>query len=410
MPYPRFTKTIINHFLFKHQSLTKLQYLHTQIIKDDGIVSRLKFVRIGEDYLQYGLPILKTMLTVGIKQSDSYKMFIKYSTCQIPPEKNFALELGKYISLTKAAEEDVARQVHATHARIVTEPVLEPARRRPSGIAFRDTSSLSKKMSSDLSQKLKGSQTLTPKEQIAADTMKALKEKSEYTKEEDDDETIEWVDTDEEEEKKDDDDNKSINLEQTNDEETVDEFVHGKEHVQDNDEELVHCDEQVNDHEDEEITNAKVEESRNGDEEITESGPRLDAEKLKKVKDDAKKSRTSPNRIYSYWYLQDTADAEINSLLDIKIESEVPHIQSPPVLTLPVSVIFEPSVLTPIPKTPLVAPATTLLPLHPPTITIVVLESNALTILQLRVASLEKDVFELKKIDHSAKALASLKS
>ncbi|GKF48936.1 hypothetical protein Tco_0142187, partial [Tanacetum coccineum] len=226
------------------------------------------------------------------------------------------MELGKYISLTKAAEEDVARQVHATHARIVTEPVLEPARRRPSGIAFRDTSSLSKKMSSDLSQKLKGSQTLTPEEQIAATTMKALKEskktstrqpctrgisegtcvslgvpnesivgseqESEYTKEEDDDETIEWVDTDEEEEKKDDDDNKSINLEQTNDEETVDEFVHGKEHVQDNDEELVHCDEQVNDHEDEEITNAKVEESRNGDKEITDAA-KVDAEKTEEV-------------------------------------------------------------------------------------------------------------------------------
>ncbi|GKC04496.1 hypothetical protein Tco_0996106 [Tanacetum coccineum] len=61
MPYPRFTKIIINHFLSKHQSPTKLQYLHTHIIKDDG---------------------------VAIKQSESYQMFIKYFTGQIPPKKS----------------------------------------------------------------------------------------------------------------------------------------------------------------------------------------------------------------------------------------------------------------------------------------------------------------------------------
>ncbi|GKB94654.1 hypothetical protein Tco_0980791, partial [Tanacetum coccineum] len=39
-----------------------------------------------------------------------------------------------------------------------------------------DTSSMSKKKSSDPSQKLKGIQTLTPEEKLVADTMKALKE------------------------------------------------------------------------------------------------------------------------------------------------------------------------------------------------------------------------------------------
>ncbi|GKG60645.1 hypothetical protein Tco_0614207, partial [Tanacetum coccineum] len=34
----------------------------------------------------------------------------------------------------------------------------------------------------------------------------------------------------------------------------------------------------------------------------------------------------------------------------------------------------------------------------------------ALTDVQLRVTKLEKDMFELKKIDHSAEALATLKS
>ncbi|GJY84100.1 retrovirus-related pol polyprotein from transposon TNT 1-94 [Tanacetum coccineum] len=199
MPYPRFTKVIIDYFLSKHKSLKKLKFQHFYTIKDDGVVSRLRFVRM-----------------------ESYKMFILYSTGQIPPKKSrgkgsqrkktadtteesvdvsdesepeplirrksssrrvvkkkatisvddnivpepdIALELGKSISLTEAEEEAAARQVHATHARIVSESVPEPARRRRSDIAISETT-----------QKLKGIQTLTPAEQEAADVMKALKD------------------------------------------------------------------------------------------------------------------------------------------------------------------------------------------------------------------------------------------
>ncbi|GKF88023.1 hypothetical protein Tco_0258900, partial [Tanacetum coccineum] len=63
MPFPQFTKVIINHFLKQHNSLSNLKYQHYHTIKDDGIVCRLKFVKIGEDYQEYGLPIPETMLT-----------------------------------------------------------------------------------------------------------------------------------------------------------------------------------------------------------------------------------------------------------------------------------------------------------------------------------------------------------
>ncbi|GJR15149.1 hypothetical protein Tco_0797801 [Tanacetum coccineum] len=59
----------------------------------------------------------------------------------IVPKPDLALELGKSISLTKAEEEAVAREVHAIHARI--------------------------KRSFNSSKKLKGIQTLTPAEQEA---------------------------------------------------------------------------------------------------------------------------------------------------------------------------------------------------------------------------------------------------
>ncbi|GKE92378.1 hypothetical protein Tco_1573473, partial [Tanacetum coccineum] len=73
----------------------------------------------------------------------------------IVPKPDLALELGKSISLTEAEEEAVAREVHATHARIVSESEPEPTQRRQSGIAFKDSFIVSKKRSSDSSKKLK---------------------------------------------------------------------------------------------------------------------------------------------------------------------------------------------------------------------------------------------------------------
>ncbi|GJY50528.1 hypothetical protein Tco_0441375 [Tanacetum coccineum] len=137
------------------------------------------------------------MLTEGIKQSEAYQTFIKYFTGLIPPKKSrgkgsqgkksaitpkpskkkvlisvddniipepdFALELGKSISLTEAKKEEAARRVHATHEHLVLEsdePSGEPAnrpagRRRTYGIAFRDTLSVSKKKIPNQSHKLK---------------------------------------------------------------------------------------------------------------------------------------------------------------------------------------------------------------------------------------------------------------
>ncbi|GJT49955.1 hypothetical protein Tco_0976112 [Tanacetum coccineum] len=363
-------------------------------------------------------------------------------------DPDVTLELGKSISLTKAAEEEASRQVHTTHARNMTESVPEPARRRPLGISFRDTSRVSKKVSSDPSQKLKGVQSLTPKEQEVADTMQALKEskktskkiasegtgtkprvpdeekvtseenvilewcseqESEYLeKDQRDDEEVDWIYSDEDDEKKDDAD-----------------------------------DDKINDEEDDEMSNAEVEDSRKGDAEISDMA-KANAEKIEEIKDDAKKAELpsmSSNLSVSLSFgdqflkissdtslvttVKDTTNVEIKALLDIKIQSEVPHIQSPFILNVHVLVISEPSVLTLILKTPLVAPTTTLLtrlyqkiapiptPLittDAPTITTAICESDALSTVQLRVAKLEKDVSELKKIDHSAEALSTLKS
>ncbi|GKC60446.1 hypothetical protein Tco_1088044 [Tanacetum coccineum] len=197
----------------------------------------------GEDYQEYGLPIPDVMLTDAIKRSESYQMFIKYSTNEIPPKKSrgkgskgkktvkesqetidvseeakpkpepatkktsgkrrvkkkvklsaddniisddldAALELAKSISQTKAeeAEAEAARKVHATHARIVTESVPESTKMKSSGrssksVVIQDTPSTPKSKPTTSKTKLKGAPSFTPQEHEAVDMMQALKER-----------------------------------------------------------------------------------------------------------------------------------------------------------------------------------------------------------------------------------------
>ncbi|GKD82395.1 hypothetical protein Tco_1349234, partial [Tanacetum coccineum] len=111
----------------------------------------------------------------------------------------------------------------------------------------------------------------------------------------------------------------------------------------------------VRKYKDEEMTNAEVEESRNDDQKDIDADKAY-AEKIEEAKDDSKKAKLPPT------------NAEISSLLDIKIQSEVPYIPSPSVLRVPVSVISKPTVLTPVQETSSAAPVTTLpLPFVPTT-------------------------------------------
>ncbi|GJW84060.1 hypothetical protein Tco_0157205 [Tanacetum coccineum] len=472
IPYPRFAKVIINHFLSNHSSVPKelLSGLHT--IKDDVVLSRLKFVRIGEDVQEYGRAISDAMLTNDIKQSETYQMFIKYSTGVIPPKKNRCKRsqgkkaaisskpasvevfdesdsepLGKSMSLTEATDEEAARKVHATHEKIVTESDPEPARRRPSGIAFRDTSNVSKKMSPDRSQKLKGVQTLTPKEKLAADIMQALNASRKSSKSQPhaggsskgtstkpgvpnestvilttsskgtgakpgvpDEEKIDWVYSDEDEEKKDDDD-KSFDIEETGDEETDDKFMRGDDQVQEN--------------VDEEMKDKEVDDTGNSDEEITNMA-KADAEKTKEVKDDNKKAELPPlisglfvssgfgNQFLNLYSdkstvgtLKDSADAKINSLLNLVVLSTIPEIPTVTSTTTP----LPPNYVSTI--SPVLLQQTTTLILTPPITTKtppITKIPDPLPAISQSIYVLEKDVQDLKTVDHTIALIASLRS
>ncbi|GJV46588.1 hypothetical protein Tco_1431124 [Tanacetum coccineum] len=323
--------------------------------------------------------IPEVMLNDAIKQSESYLMFIKYSTGLIPPKKsrgkgsqrkktvddsqetvdvskpkpkpkpepvkrktasrrlvkkkvtifaddniisndpNIALELGKSISKTKAEEAEAPRQVHATHARIVTEFVPEPTKRRKLG-----------KVTSDPPKKLKGVPSLTLKEQEAADTMQALKESrktskrkpgtrgsnegtgtiprvpdestvvsatsSEGTKRESEYSKEDQIGDEEKDDKDDDVDDEG------------DDYISDKQDADDKDAETESDEDEiykykirVHKDEDVEMSNAKVKDSDKGDEEVADAA-KADAEKTLEVKDDAKKTELPPTS--SSLYLQ----------------------------------------------------------------------------------------------------------
>ncbi|GKD53368.1 hypothetical protein Tco_1286755 [Tanacetum coccineum] len=302
----------------------------------------------------------------------------------IIPEPDVALELGKSISLAKAEEEEVIRHVHATHERLVSEsdePSGEPANRQTGKrrsfeqLAANTMQALKAIKKSSRSQPYTGGSsegagvTLeVPDEStailITSSEGTGSKEESEYSDEENVNEEVEWLTTDEEEEKKDnDEDDRSINLKKTNDdEETDDEFVHG--------------DEYVHDDVDKEMKDAEVVDTGKDDEEITDA-EKVDVEKTKEVKGDNKKDELPPTSSS----LSDIIDADINSLLDIQIQQDVPHIQSPSILTVLVSVIPEPTVLSLIPNIPTVTPVTTLPP-HPSVTNLTtVLQQTKITIL-----------------------------
>ncbi|GJS37896.1 hypothetical protein Tco_0536278 [Tanacetum coccineum] len=113
----------------------------------------------------------------------------------------------------------------------------------------------------------------------------------------------------------------------------------------------------------------------------------------------------------------------------VYVLQEVPKIQSSSLLTVPVSVILEPTVLSSIPKITTEALATTISPFIPQfilipqhstpiptptttkaaTSTLAVQESKTLTAIHLRLSDLEKEVKELRNVDHSASLLATIK-
>ncbi|GKA41124.1 hypothetical protein Tco_0733717 [Tanacetum coccineum] len=87
MPYPRFTKVIINYFISKDKTISMRNMINLHIIRDDSLLGTLKFVSKTQDCHQYGALIPDDMINQDIKDSNAYKTYYDFATGKVPPKK-----------------------------------------------------------------------------------------------------------------------------------------------------------------------------------------------------------------------------------------------------------------------------------------------------------------------------------
>ncbi|GJT24479.1 hypothetical protein Tco_0894416 [Tanacetum coccineum] len=140
MPYPRFTKVIINHFISKNITIYMRNKINLHTIRDDSLLGTLKFVSKTQDYQQYGALIPDDMINQDIKVSIAYKTYYDFATGKVPPRKarkykKFAAPSRK-LSLIKEAEP-------VKKTKRVNRPAKKSTTAPTAGVAIRDTPGVS---------------------------------------------------------------------------------------------------------------------------------------------------------------------------------------------------------------------------------------------------------------------------
>ncbi|GKD20563.1 hypothetical protein Tco_1222266, partial [Tanacetum coccineum] len=87
MPYPRFTKVIIDHFISKDNTISMRNRINLHTVRDDTLLGTLKFISKTEDCQIYGAVISDGMINDDIKLSKAYKTYLYYATGKVPPKK-----------------------------------------------------------------------------------------------------------------------------------------------------------------------------------------------------------------------------------------------------------------------------------------------------------------------------------
>ncbi|GJR12712.1 hypothetical protein Tco_0795364 [Tanacetum coccineum] len=87
MPYPRFTKVIIRHFISKDKTISMRSMINLHTIRDDSFLGTLKFVSKTQDCQQYGALIPDDMINQDVKDSKAYKTYYEFTTGKATPKK-----------------------------------------------------------------------------------------------------------------------------------------------------------------------------------------------------------------------------------------------------------------------------------------------------------------------------------
>nr|GFD10513.1 hypothetical protein [Tanacetum cinerariifolium] len=87
MPYRRFTKVIINHFISKDTTIYMRNRINLHTIRNDSLLGTLKFVSKTKDCQQYGALIHDDMINKDVKDAKAYKTYYDFATGKDTPKK-----------------------------------------------------------------------------------------------------------------------------------------------------------------------------------------------------------------------------------------------------------------------------------------------------------------------------------
>ncbi|GKC58325.1 hypothetical protein Tco_1085923 [Tanacetum coccineum] len=155
MPYPKFTKVIINHFISKDKTISMRNRISLHIIRDDLLLGTLKFVSKTQDYQQYGALIPDDMINQDIKDSQAYKTYYDFATRKVPLRKarkykKVASPLRKLSPVKETEPVKKTKRIKRPAKKFTTAPTT--------GVAIRDTPgvSVSKKKAHAKADRSKG--------------------------------------------------------------------------------------------------------------------------------------------------------------------------------------------------------------------------------------------------------------
>ncbi|GJR83632.1 hypothetical protein Tco_0154417 [Tanacetum coccineum] len=86
IPYPRFIKIIINHFISQNKSISMRNRINLHTTRDDSLLGTLKYVSKTEEHQVYRALIPKVMLNEDILISTAYKTYYAYIVPVSPKE------------------------------------------------------------------------------------------------------------------------------------------------------------------------------------------------------------------------------------------------------------------------------------------------------------------------------------
>ncbi|GJR76553.1 hypothetical protein Tco_0088918 [Tanacetum coccineum] len=160
MPYPRFTKVIIDHFISKDNTIFMRNRINLHTARDDSLLGALKFVSKTKDCHKYGALIPDGLINDDIKQSQAYNTYLDYATGKVPPKK--ARKFKKHAS-PKLKTIPASPKEPTQKGKRVKRPAKKATTASSTGVVIRDTpaKSVSKKKSPAKADRGKGIELLS---------------------------------------------------------------------------------------------------------------------------------------------------------------------------------------------------------------------------------------------------------